>query len=399
MKKFYLGLKREGLQTSIYPLMGSITIGRSLENDVTLVDWQVSRSHARMRYQQNTWVIEDLGSANGIIFADERVTRKKLKSGDTFQIGSATLSFVEEDALAGSELLSQTMEVFAAMIKYQSPLLEPNPTSATFMRLQGALLSTPIFRYLGKNELRGLEDVANLHLFSADQLILREGDPGRSVYIILDGRVEVFTKDHNGKDFPLATLGPNQFFGEMALLTGKPRSSSVASLEDSLLGEISYSKMCGLMRRHPKIQEVLQRYFHERMADSSKKRAEANIEERRREPRLNERLLIAFTVMPMENFPEEMINHTYKGTSSDISPSGALLESMGPAMDVFQPGYELQLEIELPPRFGKIQARGKVRHVSRDKNIVKLGIYFSKISANNKEKLQKFLFGKTEVIE
>ena len=111
MKKFYLGLNREGLQKSVYPLMGSITIGRSLENDVILVDWQVSRSHARISFQQNTWVIEDLGSANGILFADERVTKKKLKSGDTFQIGLATLSFVEEDALESSELMSQTMEV------------------------------------------------------------------------------------------------------------------------------------------------------------------------------------------------------------------------------------------------------------------------------------------------
>ena len=399
MKRFYLALKRNKLQKSIYPLEGSVSIGRSPENDITLVDYNVSRTHARVSFQQGSWRIEDVGSANGIIFAGERVISKALKLGDSFQIGESTLSFMEEGVSDQTEQLSATIQVFSSLINYQSPFMDPNRTNPGFMRLQGALLSTPIFRSLGKQELRGLEDIANLHLYNAGQLIFQEGDPGRSVYIILDGRVQVFTQDHQGKDFPLATLESNQFFGEMALLSGKPRSSSVATVTQSLLAEFSYKNMQRIMMRYPQIKEVLVQYFREREEDSKKKRSEANIQERRKEPRFKEPLLVSFGVWPLESLPEEMINHTYKATSADISISGIMLVAMGPAMEAFHAGCRLQLEIHLPSHFGTVETQGLVRHVVPGGNTVKLGVDFVDTPAEDKKKLQKFLYGQTQDIE
>lgn len=399
MKRFYLALKREKLQKSIYPLEGSVSIGRSPENDITLVDYNVSRTHARVSFQKGFWIIEDLGSANGIIFAGERLVSKTLNRGDSFQIGESILTFMEEGVADNTEQLSETMQVFSSLINYQSPFVDPNRTNPSFMQLQGALLSTPIFRSLGKQELRGLEDIANLHFFGAGQLVFQEGDPGRSVYIILDGRVQVFTKDHKGKEFPLATLESNQFFGEMALLSGKPRSSSVATAKESLLAEFSYKNMKRIMMRYPQIKEVLVQYFREREEDSKKKRVEANIQERREEPRFKERLLVSFGVWPLESLPEEMINHTYKATSADISISGIMLVAMGPVMEAFHAGCRLQLEIQLPTRFGRVETQGLVRHVIREKNTVKLGVDFVDTPAEDKKKLQKFLYGQTHTLE
>jgi pSer/pThr/pTyr-binding forkhead associated (FHA) protein len=287
VKRFYLALKRNNLQKSIYPLEGSVSIGRSPENDIALADHNVSRTHARVSFQQGSWRIEDLDSANGIIFGGELVVSKTLTLGDSFQIGESILTFMEEGVSDNTEQLSETMQMFSSLINYQSPLADPNRTNPNFMRLQGALLSTPIFRSLGKKELRGLEDIANLHLFSGSQLVFQEGDPGRSVYIILNGRVQVFTQDHQGKEFPLATLESNQFFGEMALLSGKPRSSSVATVTETLLAEFSYKNMQRLMMRYPQIKEVLVQYFREREEDSKKKRSEAIFGSVRRIPKRN----------------------------------------------------------------------------------------------------------------
>ena len=395
MNRFYLCLKRGTLQKSVYPLEGSVTIGRSGENDITLVDFDVSRSHARISFQGGTWIIEDLGSSNGIIFDGKRIDKRALKSGDIFQICESKLSFMDESASDQSKQLSETIQVFSSLINYQSPFIDPSRTNPSFMRLQGALLATPIFRSLGKQELRGLEDIANLHFFSADQLVFQEGDPGRSVYIILDGRVQVFTKDREGKEFPLAILKSNQFFGEMALLSGKPRSSSVTTAKESLLAEFSYKNMQRIMMRYPQIKEVLVQYFRERKEDSKKKRAEANIQERRKEPRFKERLLVSFGVWPLENLPEEMINHIYKATSEDISISGIMLVAMGPAMEAFHAGCRLQLDIHLPSRFGRVETQGLVRHVVHEKNALKLGVDFMDTPAEDKEKLQKFLYGQT----
>ena len=399
MKRFYLGLKRDTLQKSIYPLEGSVSIGRNPENDIALADYNVSRTHARVSFQKGSWIIEDLGSANGIIFSGERLVSKTLKAGDVFLIGASTFTFMQEGASDQAEQLSETMQMFSSLINYQSPFVDPNRTNPGSMRLQGALLSTPIFRSLGKKELRGLEDIANLHYFSALQLILREGDPGRSIYIILDGRVKVFTKDREGKEFLLATLEPYQFFGEMALLTGKPRAGSIATLEETLLGEISYNNMNRLMMRYPQIKGVLLKYYNERLEDSRKKREKANIAERRQQPRLKEMLLVNFGVWPTESLPEEMINHSYKATSSDISLAGMKLVAMGPAMEAFREGCRLQLEIQLPNHHGRFETQGLVRHVTREKNRVKLGVVFVDTSTADKEKLQRFLYGQTQTIE
>ena len=72
----------------------------------------------------------------------------------------------------------------------------------------------------------------------AGQLVLREGDPGDSLYVVLDGELEV-TKRHGEQEVLLAVYKAGQFFGEMALLEQAPRSASVRTLRESRLLLIS----------------------------------------------------------------------------------------------------------------------------------------------------------------
>ena len=393
MKKHYLALERGLVQKSIYPLEGLMTIGRSSQNDITLMDWTVSRTHARLSFSKNAWLIEDLGSANGIIFEGERVAEKLLQPGDTFQIGESTLYLIQENVAADVQHLSDTMKTFAGITKYQSPLLGRSHTTSGFMSLRETLLMTQMFNCLGETDFKELDALANLHLFSASQTVIREGDPGRSTYVILEGRIKVFTTDYAGNELQLATLGANQFFGEMSLLTGEPRSSSVATMEESLLSELSYKNMRRIMHRYPQIKEVMFSHFGKRAEDSRKKRVAAGAQDRRHQVRLNERLMASFTVWPTESLPEEMISHTYQGTSSDISLDGTKLAVMGPAMDSFCPGCQLQLQIELPEPWGTFYTLGIVRRMISGKLTVQLGIEFSGTSNNEYAKLKEFIYG------
>jgi CRP-like cAMP-binding protein len=70
-----------------------------------------------------------------------------------------------------------------------------------------------------------------------------------------------------------AVLGPSDFFGEISLLTGKPRSSSVASLENSVLIEFTHASMEELVREHPLVKKTLSEYCRDRLADLEEKRA------------------------------------------------------------------------------------------------------------------------------
>ena len=282
MKKYYLILEKEQAQKSVFPLEGSVTIGRSSKNEITLSDRAVSRAHARMRFQKDSWVIEDLGSSNGIFFDGERVAKIALKNGDVFQIARTKLRFVETDSQVEFELLFDTLERFATTIMYESHLLQAGSTKSRLERLLKALRSTPIFKHLGQEELEGVAAVANLHLFSAGTTIIKEKGKDRSLYILLEGRARVFTTDPNDKVIQLGVLEKNQFFGEVALLTGELRSASVAALEKSLLAEFTYNSVRRLMLQYPQINKVLKNSFKKRVEDTRKKRAEAEIQKTHR---------------------------------------------------------------------------------------------------------------------
>ena len=72
--------------------------------------------------------------------------------------------------------------------------------------------------------------------YEKDELIVKEGDYGISIYQVVEGKVEVFIKS-NGKKTSITTLGPGEIIGEMIFLTGNKtrRSASVKAAEDSVL--------------------------------------------------------------------------------------------------------------------------------------------------------------------
>lgn len=273
MKRYYLILEKKGIQKSLFPLEGSVTIGRSSKNEITLPDRAVSRAHARVRFQKNSWVIEDLGSSNGIFFNGQRIASKALQPGDIVQIARTALRFMKVNSFAEVEDLFDTLERFATTIRYDHSLLQQHSTKSRLEQLHEALWAIPLFQYLGREEIEGLASAANLHLFGVGTSVIKERGKDRSLYIILDGQVKVFTADPEGREIQLAVLGSNQFFGEVALLTGKPRSTSVAALEKSLLLELTYNSVRRLMLRYPQINKVLENSFQQRVEDTRKKRA------------------------------------------------------------------------------------------------------------------------------
>ncbi len=70
-------------------------------------------------------------------------------------------------------------------------------------------------------------------LFTAGEIICRQGDPGDKFYIIKSGTVEVTAHNEYGQTAVVRTMGPGDFFGEISLLTGEPRSATVTALEDA----------------------------------------------------------------------------------------------------------------------------------------------------------------------
>ena len=269
MKRHYLVFETGALEKTVYPLLETTTIGRGSSNLIPLSDPTASRNHAKVHYHEGSWIVEDVGSTNGIIFNGERVGKISLNAGDMFQIGKTSFSLVEREIEEAEEALQTTLEFF-------SPA-SLTGTDRRSVRLMDVISKIPFFVPLQETEREELAEDATMHVSNAGEMIIREGDYGRSVYIILDGRVKVFTTDDGGNELPLATLGVGQFFGEMSLVSGKPRSSSVVALELSVLVELSYASMANVIDQNLAVKEVLEEYHEARKQDTLDKLAKMGL--------------------------------------------------------------------------------------------------------------------------
>ena len=98
--------------------------------------------------------------------------------------------------------------------------------------------------------LRDLAARGQLRKVPKNTVIIKEGAPGDSMYIILAGRVKVYSEDGHGKEVILATLGPGEYVGEM-VLDGGPRSANVITLEPSTFAVVSRATLREHLREDP----------------------------------------------------------------------------------------------------------------------------------------------------
>ncbi len=93
--------------------------------------------------------------------------------------------------------------------------------------------------------------------------VIREADPGDSMYFIASGQVGVYTSlleadDENSEQVQLATLQSGDFFGEHALVTDEPRSATVTALTDVILMRLTKNDLQQVMTEYPLIESALQ---------------------------------------------------------------------------------------------------------------------------------------------
>src|SRR2546430_16564544 len=98
------------------------------------------------------------------------------------------------------------------------------------------LKNVKLFAELAPETLAKLGTCLKTAEFPPAEVIVREGAPGVSMYIIKAGMVEVRKKDPaTGIDFLVAQLGAGAAVGEMSLLTGKPRSATVSTVQPTVV--------------------------------------------------------------------------------------------------------------------------------------------------------------------
>ena len=141
-----------------------------------------------------------------------------------------------------------------------------NPSIPQFLH------QVPFFSSLSAEACALLESRTRRRDFLPQSLIVREGTSDGAAYFILSGRVAVRRRDpDSGVDFVLSELGTGQMFGEMALLTGQPRTASVLALEDTTCAVLEHADFEQALVTHPELASGLTRMLAERLVEANRR--------------------------------------------------------------------------------------------------------------------------------
>lgn len=115
------------------------------------------------------------------------------------------------------------------------------------------LNNIPLFSALEEAERETISSHAVTKSYPKNTIIINEGDNTYSMYIILSGKVKVFLSDASGKEVTINMQGPEEYFGELALLDESPRSASIMTMEPSQFAMISKADFDACLTNNPSI--------------------------------------------------------------------------------------------------------------------------------------------------
>ena len=121
---------------------------------------------------------------------------------------------------------------------------------------------------LTEDEARSLVANGRIVLFGPGEALVSRGETGDSMFVILDGGVEVVGKSDTDREVVLAKLESGDYFGEISLLTGSPRNATVCAESDTLVLEIRKKDISPLIAANPKLAERLGELLERRQTET-----------------------------------------------------------------------------------------------------------------------------------
>ena len=115
------------------------------------------------------------------------------------------------------------------------------------------LRRVPLFDGLSEDEHQTLAKVVQTSTFPKGRLVILANEEGDSFFTILRGRVKVAISGTDGREMILSVLGKSEFFGELSLLDGRPRSASVTTLEETTLLALRRSDFLRILNQNPEL--------------------------------------------------------------------------------------------------------------------------------------------------
>jgi CRP-like cAMP-binding protein len=129
------------------------------------------------------------------------------------------------------------------------------------------LAAAPLFAGVQPEDLASIEERAVEVTFEPGHVIARQGDVGTGFFIVATGRVDVIRDGET-----IASLGPGQFFGELSVLDGMPRTAQVVAAEPTTCLALATWEFEAVVREHPAVALAVMRGLAKRLRDLTEAR-------------------------------------------------------------------------------------------------------------------------------
>ncbi len=135
------------------------------------------------------------------------------------------------------------------------------------------LTRSPLFADFSAPQLAAL--IATLELVTAQpgDILVSEGEPGGSLFVLAAGRVRVWARDASGRHRLVRDLEEGEFFGEVSLVTGRPRTATVVAATPCELLELHSANLQALGAQYPQIPLIIREFCDRRLASEEERAA------------------------------------------------------------------------------------------------------------------------------
>ena len=127
------------------------------------------------------------------------------------------------------------------------------------------LQKTTIFKNVTDEVLADVAIKASTRKLVKDEVLMRKGETGDSLFMIHDGWVKIVTEDSKGDELILNKCGPGETIGEMALLDGSPRSATVIALNDAEVLELKKDVFEEILEQRSDVSLAIIRSYSDRL--------------------------------------------------------------------------------------------------------------------------------------
>lgn len=173
------------------------------------------------------------------------------------------------DGLFASELLSLVEDAFSALPSGDDGTLAPPQAEIGAPPASQQIVISPLFKDFAVDEMVAVIQGLKLLAFEPRQVILREGAPGSSLFMLTAGTAKAYVKNAQGKQTLVGELEEGAFFGEISILTGKPRTATVVAATRCEMLELDRPTLDEITATHPHVRQVLEQFARQRLAARS----------------------------------------------------------------------------------------------------------------------------------